>query len=222
MCNTRIIQSAVLVLFLLCSLLCGVAGAQKQRATPIVEVEIEGVGKVKIPDLDVQDQGGRKIRFYSDLIKDKVVVLSFFYTSCTYSCTMQGKTFSKLQSLLGDRLGQSVFLISVTIDPARDDVARLKSWGKRYDVQSGWTLVTGKEAELNKLLIPFTGNRAGAEMHMPSTFVGNAKTGVWTSASGVFDPEILLNAVDFVMRDAALTREGKQIERSIQSQFYLR
>lgn len=194
MCNTRSISGAVLVLLLLCR----VAGAQKPPATPTVEVEIEGVGKVKIPDLDVQDQDGRKIRFYSDLIKDKVVVLSFFYTSCTYSCTMQGKTFSKLQSLLGDRLGESVFLISVTIDPARDDVARLKSWGKRYDVRAGWTLVTGKEAELNKLLVPFTGNRAGSEMHMPSTFVGNAKTGVWTSASGVFDPEMLLKAVDFV------------------------
>ena len=222
MCNTRSISGTVLVLLLLCGFLCGVAGAQKQPATPTVEVEIEGVGKVKIPDLDVQDQDGRKIRFYSDLIKDKVVVLSFFYTSCTYSCTMQGKTFSKLQSLLGKRLGQSVFLISVTIDPARDDVARLKSWGKRYDVQAGWTLVTGKEAELNELLVPFTGNRAGAEMHMPSTFVGNAKTGVWTSASGVFDPEILLHAVDFVTRDAALTGEGKQIERAIQSQSYLR
>jgi hypothetical protein len=104
--------------------------------------------------------------------------------------------------LLADRLGQSVFLISVTIDPARDDVARLKSWGKRYDVQPGWTLVTGKETELNRLLVPFTGNGAGSEMHMPSTFVGNAKTGVWTSASGVFDPEMLLKAVDFVMRDA--------------------
>jgi protein SCO1/2 len=179
------------------------AGQNRQTqkpATPVVDVEIEGIGKVPIPDLDVRDQDGRKIRFYSDLIKDKVVVLSFFYTSCTYSCTMQGKTFSKLQSLLGDRLGKSVFLISVTTDPAKDDPTQLKSWGKRYDVQAGWTLVTGKEAELNKLLLPFTGNRAGAGMHLPSTFIGNARTGLWTSAAGVFDPETLLNAVEFVTR----------------------
>src|SRR5215204_2850735 len=158
---TRSIFVSVLVLFLV----CGLAGGQQQKpATTTVEVEIEGVGKVQIPDLDVRDQDGRKIRFYSDLIKDKVVVLSFFYTSCTYSCTLQGKTFAKLQSLLGDRLGKSVFLISVTTDPATDDPAQLKSWGKRYDVRTGWTLVTGKEAELNKLLLPFTGNSAGAEM----------------------------------------------------------
>ncbi|HET8781321.1 MAG TPA: SCO family protein, partial [Pyrinomonadaceae bacterium] len=176
-------------------------------ATPTVEVEIAGVGKVQIPDLDVSDQNGRKVRFYSDLIKDKVVVISFFYTSCSNSCTIQGQTFSKLQSLLGDRLGKSVFLITVTTDPARDTPAQLKNWGKRYDVQDGWTLVTGKEAEMNKLLLPFTGMRAGSGMHLPATFVGNDKTGVWTSAAGVFDPETLLNAVDFVTRDSAAAKE---------------
>jgi hypothetical protein len=58
--------------------------------------------------------------------------------------------------------------------------------------------VTGKEAEMNKLLLPFTGNRAGAGMHLPATFIGNDRTGVWTSAAGVFEPEDLLNAVDLV------------------------
>lgn len=209
MSTRRSIFGAVLVLLLL----CGVAESQNRQirqtqksATPVVEVEIEGVGKVPIPDLDVRDQAGRKLRFYSDLIKDKVVVLSFFYTSCTYSCTTQGQTFSKLQSLLGDRLGKSVFLISVTTDPAKDGPAQLKSWGKHYNVQTGWTLVTGKESDLNKLLLPFTGTRAGGGMHLPSIFVGNDRTGLWTSAAGVFEPETVLNAVDFVTRDTAAGR----------------
>jgi cytochrome oxidase Cu insertion factor (SCO1/SenC/PrrC family) len=197
MSTRRSIFATVLVLVLA----CGLAGGQNQKpATPTVEVEIGGVGKVQIPDLELRDQEGRKVRFYSDLIKDKVVVLSFYYTSCNYTCTMQGQTFSKLQSLLGDRLGKSVFLISVTTDPAKDNPAVLKAWGQRYDVQPGWTLVTGKPAEMNKLLLPFTGNPAGAGMHLPSTFVGNDRTGLWTSAAGVFEAKELLNAVDYVTR----------------------
>lgn len=180
---------------------CGVAGGQNQTpATQMVEFDIGGVGKIRVPDLELRDQDGQKVRFYSDLIKDKVVVLSFFYTSCNYTCTMQGKTFSRLQSLLGDRLGKSVFLISISIDPANDSPSLLKAWGKRYDAHSGWTLVTGKPAEMTNLLLPFTGNPAGAGMHLPSTFIGNDKTGLWTSASGVFEPQELLNAVDFVTR----------------------
>ena len=177
-------------------LACFVRG-QEQR--PLVrEVDIAGAERIEIADLLLRDQDGHKVRFYSDLIKDKIVVLSFFYTTCTYVCTRQGTTFSNLQQLLGERLGKDVFLISVTTDPAKDTTARLKTWGKRYDLQPGWTLVTGDTQEMNKLLIPFTGNPAGAGMHLPSTFIGNDKTGRWTSATGIFTPEDLLKAVDSV------------------------
>ena len=166
----------------------------------MVEVNIAGVGKIKIPDVELRDQEGRKVQFYTDLIKDKVIVLSFFYTNCSYTCTIQGRTFSKLQTLLGERLGKSVFLISVTTDPVNDKPTNLKTWAKRYDARTGWTLVTGEKAEMSKLLAPFTGTPAGGGMHLPVTFVANAGTGRWTSAAGIFAPEDLLKAVEFVTR----------------------
>lgn len=173
---------------------------QNPAAEQGVEVNIKGV-KVMIPDLILRDQEGRKVRFYSDLIKGKVVVLSFFYTSCIYICTMQGRVFSELQSLLGERLGKSVFLISVTTDPVKDNPEQLKAWGARYNAKSGWTLVTGEETEMNKLLIQFTGNKAGGGMHLGAIFIGNDKNGSWTSAAGVFAPENLLRVVDYIARD---------------------
>jgi len=189
------VLASVITIFLACAL----AGGQDRNAAPkVTELDVQGVGKIRIPDLVMQDQEGRRVRFYSDLIKDKVVVLSFFYTSCTYTCTMQGRTFSKLQSLLGERLGKSVFLISVTTNPAKDDPSHLKAWGRRYDLQTGWTLVTGQEVEMNQLLISFTGSPAGVQMHLPTTFIGNDRKGLWTSAAGVFAPEDLLKVVDLV------------------------
>jgi protein SCO1/2 len=182
-----------MVLFLVTCWSTPRSNAQTQE----VEVDIRGV-KVKIPDLKLRDQDGNEIRFYSDLIKDKVIVLTFFYTSCNYLCTMQGKVFSELQSLLGDRLGKSVFLISVTTDPVRDNPQKLKAWGAHYKLRPGWTLVTGDVNEMNKLLIRFTGNKAGAEMHLPATFVGNGKDGRWTSAVGTFAPQEILSAVNSV------------------------
>ncbi len=77
----------MLVLFLTCGLVQPeTAPAQDHSdnaAVRVVEVNIKGAGKVRIPDLVLHDQEGRKVRFYSDLIKGKVVVLSFFYTNCT-------------------------------------------------------------------------------------------------------------------------------------------
>ena len=170
-----------------------------------IEVDIRGV-KLKIPDVVLRDQEGRKVRFYSDLIKDKIVVLSFFYTNCSYTCTLQGRTFSKLQTLLGERLGTSVFLISVTTDPRKDNSAELKAWGKRYDIESGWTLVTGDEPEMNKLLIQFTGSKGVGGMHLPATFIANDRTGFWTGVVGVFAPEHLLEMVNAVAQPQTTVR----------------
>lgn len=193
----RSIIGAATVLLLAFSFVADAQEIQK-RSTAEREVNIPGGGRVTIPDLLLRDQEGRNVRFYSDLIQGKVVVLSFFYTSCTYICTRQGKILSNLQSLLGERLGKSVFLISVTTDPARDTPAQLKAWSRGYNIQPGWTLVTGDVSAMNKLLLPFTGNPSGAGMHLPTTIIGNDKTGVWTSGSGNFTPQELLRAVDFV------------------------
>ena len=167
----------------------------------VIEAKAQQPAKAVIPDVVVRDHQGRKVRFYSDLIKDKVVVLNFFYTSCTYTCTMQGRTFSQLQSLLGERLGKSVHLISVTTDPAKDNRAQLQAWAKRYNRKSGWTLVTGDESEINKLLVRLTGSSAGAGMHVPVTFVVNDRKGTWTSSTEVVAPEQLLKTVDYLTRE---------------------
>ena len=201
----RQLVAGLMAPLLACCLIAPPAGAvqyQNPATGQAVEVDIKGV-KVMIQDLDLRDQDGRRVRFYSDLIKGKVVVLSFFYTSCAYICTMQGKLFSELQSLLGERLGKSVFLISVTTDPVKDNPERLKAWVARYSAKPGWTLVTGEEAEMNKLLIQFTGNTAGGGMHLAATFIGNDRTGFWISGVGVFAPEELLRAIDYVARESA-------------------
>lgn len=194
------LKSAFPLLVIACCLTATSPGqAQHPPVAEAKQIEIRGV-KVSLPDLVLRDQDGREVRFYSDLIKDKVVVLTFFYTSCTFSCPMQGKILSELQALLGDRLGRSVFLISVTTDPANDGPQQLKSWATRYKVKPGWTLVTGDPAEMNKLLVPLIGNKAGAGMHLPVTFIGNDRKGVWTAGAGMFSPEELLKTVDYLVQ----------------------
>lgn len=192
----------VVMVFLLCCSTTVLGQEQNVATDQAVEVDIQGI-KLRIPDLVLRDQEGRRVRFYSDLIKDKVVVVSFFYTSCSYICTLQGRTFSKLQLLLGERLGKSIFLISVTTDPVKDNPEQLNAWARRYNVQSGWTLVTGEEAEMNKLLVPFVGNRAGGGMHVPVTFIGNDRKRLWTSAAGIFGAEELIKVIDHISREDA-------------------
>src|SRR5687768_5437888 len=60
---------------------------------------------ISVHDIEVTDHHGRRLRFYTDLLKDRVFVLSFFYTSCNYICPMQTTDLKTLQKMLGARLG---------------------------------------------------------------------------------------------------------------------
>src|SRR5437899_4553813 len=54
---------------------------------------------LRIPDVQVVDQGGRSHSFYSGLVKDRVVAVNFVFTSCTTICPVMGATFAQVQKL---------------------------------------------------------------------------------------------------------------------------
>jgi cytochrome oxidase Cu insertion factor (SCO1/SenC/PrrC family) len=110
---------------------------------------------IAIPDVSVLDQDGREVRFFSDLVKDKVVAINFVFTSCKASCPLLGAGFARLRERLGDRLGGDCALISVSVDPTVDRPERLKEWAGRFGAGAGWTLVTspeGRKSEIDTLL----------------------------------------------------------------------
>lgn len=163
---------------------------------PAKQINVGGETKF-LPDMVLLDQDGRQVRFYSDLIKGKTVLISFFYTTCSYTCLRQGKVFSDLQNELGDRLGKDIFLISVTIDPETDTPERLKSWGKQYSLRKGWTLVTGGRIEMEKLVGHLTGNPLGRlQTHVPFIYLGNDKKSHWTATYGLAAPKNLVRQIE--------------------------
>lgn len=153
--------------------------------------------RITVPDIQVIDQDGHQVRFYSDLVKGRKLALGFFYTSCSYICTRHGELFSKLQEQLSARLGKEVFLISVSMDPAHDTPARLLSWGKTYGRRSGWTLVTGRPEEMNKLLRAFTGNGTGPrDAHSSTFYIADAAAGRWDYVTGYPQPSAIEQRIE--------------------------
>src|SRR5688572_29105534 len=83
-------------------------------------------------DVELIDQDGTKLRFYNDVLKNKIVVINTFFTTCTNICPPMNRNFEKMQEALGDRLGKDVFLVSITVDPATDTPPRLKEYSRRF------------------------------------------------------------------------------------------
>jgi len=171
-----------------------VAGVKKPGRIELPLVSFE------IPDSLLVDQNGKQLKFYSDLVKGKVVVVNFFFTTCSAVCPMQGRSLVRLRQRLGDRLGRDVFFISISKDPQNDTPEKLSQWAKLYGVGSGWTLLTGEPPVIKKLLWDFTGEEIGQAMHESMIIVGNDRTGTWTATDGLLLPGELVKVIDEISR----------------------
>src|SRR6185503_10613230 len=74
-------------------------------------------GQNYFTDVELLNQDGKKVRFYSDVLKGKTVVVNAFFTTCTSVCPPMNRNMEKIQEVLGDRIGRDVFLVSMTVDP---------------------------------------------------------------------------------------------------------
>lgn len=64
--------------------------------------------------------------------RGKVVILEFGYTHCAAVCPTTLATLAQARTLLGTDAGR-VQVLFVTVDPARDDAARLRAWLAQFD-----------------------------------------------------------------------------------------
>ncbi|MCA1592001.1 MAG: SCO family protein [Acidobacteria bacterium] len=143
------------------------------------------VGKLRIPDTAVYDQDGKRLNFYTDLVKGKTVAINFIFTTCTTICPPLTATFRKLQQTLGERVGREVELISISVDPATDVPERLKSFAAKFKAAPGWTFVTGSKPEIDELLKALGAAVADKNDHTPMILIGNDAAGYWTRTYGL-------------------------------------
>lgn len=152
------------------------------------------------PNVPLTTHEGKTVLFFDDVIKDKVVVINFIYTSCPDSCPLETARLVNLQNILGDRVGQDVFMYSITIDPERDTPEVLKEYKERFKVGPGWLFLTGKEEDIvllrRKLGLYIEDIQdENSNNHNLSLIIGNQSTGRWIKRSPFENPYFLASQV---------------------------
>lgn len=168
---------------------------EKAAETDLPEPTVAETPKMDIPDIELLDQNGRKIHFYSDLVKGHTVAINFIFTTCTTICPPLGATFARVQKELGDRMGRDVRLISITVDPATDTPERLKAWGAKFHAGEGWTFVTGDKPQVDELLRALGASSARREDHSPTVLIGDPN-GNWTRTYGLAKSSQLVEIIN--------------------------
>jgi protein SCO1 len=154
-----------------------------------------GWGKDYIPNVDVVTQDGKTLKFYDDLIKDKVFVISFLYTTCRDLCPLSAARLAELQEKLGDSMGKDIFLYSLSIDPETDTPDRLKEYANTFRAGPGWLFLTGKRQDIDAIRYKLGERSKTLSDHRNEILLGNGTTSEWARNNVLGDINNLAHTV---------------------------
>jgi protein SCO1/2 len=163
-------------------------------------------------DVELLNQDGKKVRFYSDVLKGKTVVVNAFFTTCTSVCPPMNRNMEKIQEVLGDRVGRDVFLVSMTVDPETDTPARIKEYAQKFHAGRGWIFLTGKKENLDWALYKLGQYVEQKDDHKTIFIIGNEPTGLWKKAFGMANVAELVQVVESVVNDKGTTDSGGTVK----------
>jgi cytochrome oxidase Cu insertion factor (SCO1/SenC/PrrC family) len=151
-------------------------------------------------DLQLLDQEGRRVRFYSDVLKDKVVLISFIYTSCKDACPVIMHRLSQVKDQLGEAFGKQVFFITMSVDPVRDTPQVLAKYARQHHAEHpGWVFLTGEKANVARILTKLGQYSEKPEAHSTMLLAGNVGTRHWTKVG----PTVSVAGVAAKLQDLA-------------------
>ena len=152
-------------------------------------------------DFELTTHEGKKVRFYDDLIKDKIVVINFMYAQCEGICVPITRNLKRVQSLLGKRVGRDIFMYSISLKPEEDNPQKLKHYVQMHRIKPGWTFLTGKPEEINTLRrsLGFKDTKAKLDKdltnHTGMVKYGNEARQWWAMFPGMGNPSWMVRSI---------------------------
>ena len=156
-------------------------------------------------DVELINQNGERMRFYSDLLKGRVVIINSFFATCQGSCLPMNRNLEKVQAALGDHIGKDVFIISISVDPAVDTPASLKAYAAQLHARPGWYFLTGDKKNVDFALRKLGQYVDDKQDHLNIFIIGNERTGLWKKAFGLAKSDELVKVVQSVLNDQLTT-----------------
>lgn len=157
---------------------------EQGESLPLIEAEIVP----ELPDVMLTTHEGDHIRF-QDLLDDRLSIINFIYTSCTNVCPLTTANFLQLRQLMGSRDFQ---MISISIDPKRDNPARLRSFMQAQGATfPQWTFLTGSPRAITPLLGGFGFYNVAVDDHSPGVVIWDGRRNQWTRLVSLPPPHTL-------------------------------
>jgi protein SCO1 len=169
------------------------------------------------PNLVLTNHEGNKVKFYDDLVKDKIVIFNMFYAKCEGICSPITRNLVRLQNILGSRVGKDIFMYSFTLKPKEDNVDALAHYAHMHKVKPGWFFLTGSAEDMETVrrklgfVDPDPQVDKDLSNHIGVIKYGNEPLERWGGCPGMQAPEWIaetLSWVDWPKNRAKLKANG--------------
>jgi protein SCO1/2 len=192
---------ALLVAGLILGGIDAAAGGAKHKHGHDGSAMKQSSGAASSADLDLRDRtlldhNGNEVSFVGDVIGDRIVVMDFIFTNCTNICPVLSALMSQVQQKLGQRAGDEVLLVTMTVDPIRDTPERLKAYAAKHGAGEGWTWLTGPKPAVDDVLTGLGAYTANFEDHPSMVLVGDGRSGAWSRFFGFPSPDRIVSRVN--------------------------
>jgi protein SCO1 len=158
------------------------------------------------PNLPLVTSDGAKVRFYDDLLKDKIVILNLMYADCQGVCPVNTARLVKVREILRAEVDHDIFIYSLTLKPEEDTPDKLKEYAHRHRIQDPqWLFLTGRPDEVEALrhLLGFADPDPEVDKdkskHSGMLRYGNEPLAIWGSCQGSAEPEWIAQEIQFAV-----------------------
>jgi protein SCO1 len=99
----------------------------------------------KVKPVTLINQFGQEVTLNDPELKDKILVVDFFFTSCPSICPALTRNMKKMQDAF-NKTDTVLRFISISVDPVRDTAEKLKAYGDKYNINHDtWLMLTGEK-----------------------------------------------------------------------------
>ncbi|MFT2187701.1 SCO family protein [Pseudomonas putida] len=160
-------------------------GPQPPEPQPAPQAMASGGGtrdaRTWFTDTLLKDQNGRELRFYSDVLKDKVVMLNVIFTHCTDACPLITRKLREVREAMGPVLAGQVTFVSISSDPLNDTPEVLKAFAAKQGVDGpNWLFLTGDKPSVDLVLGRIGQFLPSPEQHSTQLIAGDVAGKRWS------------------------------------------
>lgn len=172
-----------------------------ERVKKLITASRERLRNKFFPNVELTTHEGKKVKFYDDLIKDKIVTINFMYATCDGVCPGITRNLAKAQEMLGDMVGKDIFMYSITLKPTEDTPKVLEAHARALKVKPGWLFLTGKPEDIELIRFrqgfvdPDPKVDKDKDQHIGNVRFGNEPMQYWGACPGLGKPEIIVESL---------------------------